>query len=78
MWMKGEDACVALSSSWTSPIQHQIGGQTRIPVGLDTRHTLTYNERAHKQNIIYGCATAMIYLFSIALHTIEVLKSIKG
>ena len=35
--------------------------------GLDTRHSLTYNERAHKQNIIYGCATAMIYLFSIAL-----------
>ena len=46
--------------------------------GLDTRHSLTYNERAHKQNIIYGCATAMIYLFNIALNTIEVLKSIKG
>ena len=46
--------------------------------GLDTRHSLTYNERAHKQNIIYGCATAMIYLFSIALNTIEVLQSIKG
>jgi hypothetical protein len=47
-------------------------------VGLDTRHSLTYNERAHKQNIIYGCATAMIYLFSIALNTIEELQSIKG
>ena len=47
-------------------------------VGLDTRHSLTYNERAHKQNIIYGCATAMIYLFNIALSTIEVLQSIKG
>src|SRR5436309_3166909 len=46
--------------------------------GLDTRHSLTYNERAHKQNIIYGCATAMIYLFSIALSMIEVLQSIKG
>ena len=43
--------------------------------GLDTRHPLTYNERAHKQNIIYGCATAMIYLFNIALSTIEVLQS---
>ncbi len=41
--------------------------------GLDTRHSLTYNERAHKQNIIYGRATAMIYLFNIALNTIEVL-----
>ena len=40
-------------------------------VGLDTRHTLTYNERAHKQNIIYGCANAMIYLFNNALSTIE-------
>ena len=47
-------------------------------VELDTRHSLTYNERAHKQNIIYGCATAMIYLFNIALSTIEVLQSIKG
>ena len=35
--------------------------------GLDTRRLLTYNERAHKQNIIYGCATTIIYLFSIAL-----------
>jgi len=46
--------------------------------GLDTHLSLTYNERAHKQNIIYGCATAMIYLFSIALSSIEVLQSIKG
>jgi hypothetical protein len=46
--------------------------------GLDTSHSLTYNERTRKQNIIYGCATAMIYLFSIALNTIEVLQSIKG
>ncbi len=46
--------------------------------GLDTRHPLTYNERAHKQNIIYGCATAMIYLSGIVLSTIEELQSLKG
>jgi len=67
VWMQGGDACVTLAHRGTL-----------IPVWLDTRHSLTYNERAHKQNIIYGCATAMIYLFSIALNTIEVLKSIKG
>jgi hypothetical protein len=34
-------------------------------------HSLTYNERAHQQNIIYGRATAMIYLFSIALARLQ-------
>jgi hypothetical protein len=46
--------------------------------GLDTRHSLTYNKRARKQNIIYGCATAMIYLSSIILSTLEELQSLKG
>jgi hypothetical protein len=52
------------------PIQRQIDSETWNS-GLDTRHALTYNEQTHEQNIIYGCANAMIYLFNNALSTIE-------
>src|SRR6266581_38357 len=65
--VQGVSPCSFFLYGWGG-VGTKSNDECKSVVGLDTRHSLTYNERAHKQNIIYGCATAMIYLFSIALY----------
>ena len=76
--MPGFKGCPLVPFFCMGGVGTKSNDECKSVVGLDTRHSLTYNERARKQNIIYGFATAMIYLFSITLNMIEVLKSIKG